>query len=324
MTNPELSIIIVNWNGRDFLPDCLQSIVENAAGIPFEIIVVENASTDGSAAWLRSDACSQILLGVPFQLVEPGENLGYGRGNNLGFAASQAPFLFVLNPDTIVTPGSIQILIDTLISEPRIGMTAPKLRTAEGGLQFSVIRLPATPFSILIDGLRLNRIIPKRFIATWFYGDSWTYDERRAVPVVAGAAIMMKREMILDMGGFDESIHMYAEDFELCVRASRRGWKIVFEPSAEIIHLGEKSASQRWSDNDRLIVQEQAVIDFEDRTFSKLLNFANGMTKICVYAFHALRWRFRGREPVLFERLAALHWRNCKRLLWRRRGWSNG
>jgi GT2 family glycosyltransferase len=315
MTQSQLSIIIVNWNGIRFLPDCLRSIVENPPNLPFDVIVVDNASMDGSTEWLRSDECKQLMRATTFSVLEPGTNLGYGPGNNLAIDQTTTPNILILNSDTRVLSGAIDKLAETLRSSPKIGMVGPRLYYDDGSLQDSVSRHPASPFSILVEGLGIDQFLPKRLLAKWLFGVHWDHEERRAVPVVAGAAMMCKREMIDDVGPFDRTIHMYGEDLEWCVRARRGGWSIVFEPLAHVIHSRRKSVEQRWTENDRMIVMERAMLFYENKSFSRFLNLSNGITKIFVLSLHAVRWKIQGRNPSIFLRMIKLHANNCKRLL---------
>lgn len=313
-TELELSIIIVNWNGIDVLPTCLESIVKNPPSVPYEIVVVDNDSSDGSVGWINSSEAGRLLRGIEFRLIQSGENLGFGKANNLAISQGNAPFLFLLNPDTIVTKGAIDRLLETLKSHPGIGITAPRLFT-DGVVSASVTALAASPVSILVEGLALDRILPRRITSTWLYRANWTYDERVAVPVVSGAAMMCKREMINETGSFDPSLHMYAEDYELCVRVNRHGWRIMFEPEADVVHLGGKSSAQRWTDEERILVQESARMVYENKSFSRLRNIANGLARTGVLAIHGVRHRLNGRDSGLLRKLVVLYLRNCAELL---------
>ena len=315
MTEPELSIVIVNWNGKSFLPDCLKSIVENPPRASYEVVVVDNASTDGSAEWLRSDEYTGMMEKTICHVLEPGANLGFGPGSNLAIAATTAPNILILNPDTRILPGAIDRLIETLRSESRIGMVGPKLYNDDGSLQPSVMRQPPSPASIIVEGLQLDRVLPKRVLANWLFGNHWEHNERRAVPVIAGAAMICKREMIDQVGGFDPSIHMYSEEFEWCVRARRKGWQVYFEPLAGIIHSRGKSTGQRWSADEQMLVVERATMYFENKSFSKLRNLLNGIARLFVLSLHALRWKLQGRDVSVFVDLIKMHVDNCKNLL---------
>jgi GT2 family glycosyltransferase len=315
MNEPQLTISIVNWNGIAFLPDCLRSIVENPPLFSFEVIVVDNDSTDGSPDWLRSEDCKQLMQNVPLHVIEPRENLGFGPGHNLAINASNAPNVFILNPDTLVTSGALDKLVETLQSAPEIGMVGPKVLYEDGSLQHSVVRHPETPASIISDAFEAHKLLPNALVSRWLLGPHWSHDQRRSVPVIGGAAMMCKREMINATGGFDPSIHMYAEEYEWCIRARREKWNIVFEPEASIVHLRGKSTVQRWSDDERIVVQEKALIYYENKSFSKLLNLSNCITKVSILSGHILRWKWQGREASSLRQLRRLRLENCKQII---------
>ena len=311
----DLSIVIVNWNGRDFLPDCLRSIVENPPRCSYEIVVVDNASSDGSVEWMRSDEARELLGGANFRLIESGGNLGFGRANNLAFEQTDSRYVFVLNPDSIVPAGSIDKLIETLELDEKIGMTAPRLIDEKGELGASVIPFHPTPLSIIVEEFQLYRLLPKRWIQYWLFGRHWDYDVRRPVPLVAGAAMMCKRAMIDHVGGFNKDIFMYGEDLEWCVDVYRGGWQIYFEPDAEIIHRCGKSSEQMWSEVEVMTIQEEAMIKFHRKCFSRILNFMNSATKVFVMSVHLVRWKISSRNTAFLRKLIKMHVRNCRELL---------
>jgi N-acetylglucosaminyl-diphospho-decaprenol L-rhamnosyltransferase len=275
----ELSIIIVNWNGIKFLPDCLRSIVENPPSLSYEIVMVDNGSTDGSFEWLKSGEVGKILNGANFTLLDNRENLGFGKANNLAVAQTDSPYVFLLNPDTIVKANAIDKLLETLRSSDKIGAVAPKLLNGDGSLQPNVWGFPPTPLSILVDGLKLYKFLPSKIFSRWLYRTHWNYAERIAVPIFSGAAIMAKREMIDKVGAFDEDFHMYGEDAEWCIRINRRGWKTFFEPEAEIYHLGGQSSMQRWGGVATRVKEEEAFIAFQRKCLPKYHVFFNLLTR---------------------------------------------
>ena len=266
----DLSIVIVNWNGRGFLPDCLRSIVESKPKVSYEIVVVDNASSDGSVDWMKSAEARELLGVARFRLIESGENLGFGRANNLAFEQTDSKYVFVLNPDSRLIAGSLDRLIETLELKDTIGMTAPRLLNRDRKIAASVIPFHPTPISIIVEEFKLYKVLPRSFIQHWLFGQHWGYDVRRPVPIVAGAAMMCKREMINDVGGFDKDTFMYGEDLEWCVRIYREGWSIYFEPEVEILHLGGKSTEQLWSSELTVALQEQAMIRFHRKCFPGL------------------------------------------------------
>lgn len=321
--SPFLSVIIVNWNGMSFLPDCLKSIGENPPIVPFEIVVVDNASSDGSAEWLLSDQAAQLVGDARLLVIKNDENVGFGAANNQAFEETESPLILLLNPDTIITDRSINQLVATLESAEVIGAVAPKLLNKDGSLQHSVWGgFPPTPFMVIIDGLKLHRLIPRRILATWLFGIHWSHDEKRPVPVVAGAAILIKRSMLNAVGGFDTDFHMYGEDLEWCLRITRGGWQIVFDPSAEVYHLGGRSSLQRWTKDEIGVVQESAHIMFQQKCISPRLALANSISKIVVYKVLQFRRFLRGSDRSNLSALVDLHWKNCLEIL--KHSWGSG
>ncbi|MBK7801070.1 MAG: glycosyltransferase [Chloracidobacterium sp.] len=189
----ELSIIIVNWNGAAFLPACLESIVENPPSCSFEIVVVDNASTDTSVEWMKSENAKNLLGDTNFRLIESDENLGFGRGNNLAITETDSETVFLLNPDTLIKAKSVDILLKTLVGEEGVGAVGPKLRNMDGSLQPSVWSFPPTPLKYLFEGLKLQILLPKKFRGKWLRSSHWAHDERIAVNVLSGAAILAKK-----------------------------------------------------------------------------------------------------------------------------------
>jgi GT2 family glycosyltransferase len=315
MTEPQLSIIIVNWNGIRFLPDCLRSIVDSPPETAFEIVVVDNASSDGSVEWMRSSSCRAFLGETSFRLIESGSNLGFGQANNLAINNTTAPYVFILNPDTLVRPEAIETLLNTLRSVPSVGAVGPKVLHRDGSLHPSVVNYHPTPLSILIRGFMLDRLIPKRWLAKRYFGDKWEHDEKIVVPLIGGAAMMCRREMFDTVGTFDPEIHMYSEEFELLVRAARGGWKVMFEPEAEIVHLGGKSSEQRWDRLERAVIQEKATLTYYKKCFSPTLNFFNGVATVFVINCHALRWKMTERDTTLLCELSRAHLEHCRQML---------
>lgn len=313
--NTELSIIIVNWNGVDFLPACLKSIVENPPKVPYEIIVVDNDSSDESVKYLQSAEIKNLLKDSNFTLIESKENLGFSRANNFAIEQTNAPYVFLLNPDTIAKPEAIDRLLRTLKSDEKIGAVAPKLFNGDGTLQFNVRQFPPTPLSILTTELKLYKLLPKRLVSDWLYSIHWNYRERTAVPVFSGAAIMAKREMINQVGAFDDDFHMYGEDFEWCVRINKRGWKTFFEPDAEIFHLGGQSSVQRWGTSETNLKEEEGVIYCQSKCISKPLLFFNLLTRTFSLVLHYVVNFITGNDCTSLAATIKLHIRLLKSIM---------
>jgi N-acetylglucosaminyl-diphospho-decaprenol L-rhamnosyltransferase len=289
---PELSIVVVNWNSGPLLRRCLESVRRHPPALPFEVIVVDNASSDESLDAARGDAD---------RIIENDGNAGFGRACNQAFAASSAPLAFLLNPDAEVFPGSIDTLIATLHAHPKAGACGPRLLNADGSLQPSVWRNPPVAWHILVSGLGLWRLIPRARRGPLLWGDHWAHDEQRPVPMIFGAAMLVRRSMIDDVGGFDERFPLYEEDSEWCLRMRRRGWTIVFEPRATVLHHGGACSLQRWSRLGRVHAQQEAFILFQRVALSRPQRTANLLAQCIVSAGQTVRHPSDGAPRVVLK-----------------------
>lgn len=296
----ELSIIIVNWNSGRLLARCCESIAQAPPTADYEVIVIDNASRDDSLGSLRS---IDMRLGSRLRIVENVENLGFSRANNQAIALSQAPLLLLLNPDTEVTPGAIDRMIATLRSDSRIGACGPRLLGADRVTQTSVWRSPPAAWEILLTGSGLYRLLPRRLRGELLLGLHWEHDRRRNVPMLSGAALLARRVMIDQVGGLDESYHMYGEDNEWCHRMARGGWRLVFEPEAAIVHHGGQSSLQRWSSLEKVRVQVEASIAFQRSCLSKWQFRSNMLAYYLVYRLRQVRrhWQRMPAEDLAIE-----------------------
>lgn len=264
----ELVIIVVNWNGGDLLKRCLASIAAHPPSFTYEIVVVDNASTDGSREWLQS-------LNDSIRLVTNDANVGFGQANNRAFVETTAPFLLLLNNDAEVTAKSIDALVATMKTEAKIGVVGPRLVNPDGSLQASVWRNPTTPFELLANAFRLYKILPGKLRANLLLGYHWDHSHRREASLLSGAALLVRRSVIDSVGGFDQRFHMYGEDTEWCLRISRGGWQMVFEPEAVVIHHGGASASKRWTSLEKRREEYLSFFRFQRISLSRLLVIAN-------------------------------------------------
>jgi len=160
-------------------------------------------------------------------VVLPGETIK-------AFALTESPFLFLLNPDAAVTPGSIDEFDRHSPKGIASGRSGPEILNADGSLQISAWRNPPAAWEILLSQMKLYLLLPRRFRGELLLGGHWYHDRERQVPMLSGAAMLVRREVIDEVGGFDERFHMYGEDNEWCLRITRAGWRIVFQPEAVI------------------------------------------------------------------------------------------
>lgn len=291
--NPELSIIIVNWNGRKLLEDCLNSVSNFPPSCNYELIVIDNDSHDDSVAWLEK---KKSELGDRLILILNNENVGFGRANNQGMSVSKAKYFFLLNSDAFVSSNAIDKLLEDFDRDPKIGVVAPKLLNADMTLQPSVYRNPPTAWEILVIGLRLYKLMPRKIRSNLLLGPFWPHNERKRVRFASGAALLLRREVYDEVSGFDSSFYMYGEDQEYNLRIIRAGWQIVFCPSAEVVHLGAKSTIARWGQTERNTKFLAGYLHFQELSLTKLELILNCIAAVFVILLEKF-WRSILRRP---------------------------
>jgi GT2 family glycosyltransferase len=310
----KLSIIIVNWNGGELLRRCVESVVASPPSLEYEVVVVDNASADESLARLRaSDAAA--TLGARLRVVENTDNRGFGQANNQAFAVTKAPLLFLLNPDTEVTAGSIDRLVATVQSGARVGASGPKLLNADGSTQVSVWRNSPAVWETLLTGFRLHKLLPRRVRGELLLAEHWDYSRRRAVGMLSGAAMLVRREVLDEVGGFNERFHMYGEDNEWCLRITRAGWLLVFEPAAVVMHHGAASSGKRWDSLEKLRVQVEAFLLFQRQCLPRRRRVANLATSCMLLTLQHTARRVLGRERRDVEQTLRLFAADLRRAL---------
>ena len=312
----ELSIIIVNWNGGELLTRAVESVIRNPPSIEYDILIIDNASTDDSLELLRASVVAQGLReNDRLTIVENQTNVGFGRANNQAFALTDAPLVLLLNPDTEVTPGSIDRLIRTIDSMARVGVAGPKLLNADGSLQVSAWRNPPAAWEIMLSQLKLYQLLPRRFRGELLLGGHWDHGRERAVPMLSGAAMLVRRKVIEEVGGFDERFHMYGEDNEWCLRIARAGWLLVFQPAAIILHHGAKSSLQRWNNLEKLRVQLEANYFFQQQSLPRFSLITNQLASYVTALGQHLARRMRGVTAPDVALATKIHRANLRRAL---------
>ena len=234
----DLSIVVLSWNVRDMLAECLRSL-PGAAGAWWtraEVLVVDNASIDGSAEMVREEFPGVGVLALR-------ENRGFSAGNNAGIRTSQGPFVLLLNPDTVARPGSIEALCEYMEGQPDVGVVGPRLRNADGSLQPSRRRFP-TLMTALVESTPLQQLFPNAGVLRRFYMGDRPDGETQDVDWLSGAALLCRRETLEQVGLFDPGYFMFSEEMDLCRRVRDAGWRVVYLPEAEVIHFGGGSTDQ--------------------------------------------------------------------------------
>lgn len=236
---PLLSIIIVNWNVKQLLLKCLDSIEQTVGDMPHEVIVVDNASKDGSV-----EAVSEAHPEV--KVVRNLRNAGFAVANNAAARRAMGRYVCFLNPDAVVHPGMFQRMIDVLQSDGDIGVVGPRLLNEDGSLQPSA-RNFLTNMNLMMSHLLFKPIFSKRIRSRLVYED-WDHNETKEVDWLVGACLMLKRSALEKIGPFDEGYFMFHEDTDLCYRAKKAGYRVFFAHNAHLTHFGGRSCEQRWGD----------------------------------------------------------------------------
>lgn len=230
-----VSIVIVSWNARDYLLQCLESLTPAVCRYSMEIIVVDNASSDGSAELVENNFPKTRLIRNP-------ANLGFAKANNLGIAASAGRYVCLINSDVKVLPDCISQLVDYCEQHPDVGMVGPRIIGGDGKLQRSCRGFP-TLWNMLCRALALDSIFPKIKLFTGYSLSYWPQDDTRSVDILTGCFWLVRRETLGQVGLLDETFFMYGEDMDWSKRFWLNGSKLVFVSSAEAIHYGGASSS---------------------------------------------------------------------------------
>ncbi|MFL5734664.1 MAG: glycosyltransferase [Chloroflexia bacterium] len=235
---PDLSIVVLSWNVGELLARCLGSLPGAADGWweRTEVIVVDNASKDGSVEMVRGRFPWAWLIALS-------ENVGFTRGNNTGIEAARGRYVLVLNPDTVAHERSIGALADYMEEYTDVGIAGPRLLNPDGSLQPSRRRFP-TFVAGLVESTPLEQIFPQAGVLGRLYVRDRPDGETQEVDWLSGAALMCRAETLRQVGLFDSGYFMFSEEVDLCRRVSGAGWKVVYLPRAEVTHYGGQSTGQ--------------------------------------------------------------------------------
>jgi N-acetylglucosaminyl-diphospho-decaprenol L-rhamnosyltransferase len=268
LTMPRLSIVIVTYNSRADVEACLHSLTRDRPRIDHEIVVVDNASADGTGEAVRARWPAVRVL-------DAGGNLGFAAGNNIGIRQTFGELLLLLNPDTIVPPGAIDILVRALDREPGAAAAGPRLVDAGGRAELSFGRMisPLAEFrqKLLVTGH--DRRVP----GISHYVERTTR-RARAVDWVSGACLLVRRADAESVGLLDERYFMYAEDVDFCAALRARGRRVLFTPDAEVTHLRGRSAATARSVTDQAYRRSQ--LTFYARHHPRWVPFLRGYLRL--------------------------------------------
>lgn len=259
----DISICIVSWNTKKLLYDCLKSIQDKTSGVQYEIIVVDNASADGSADMVRQEF-------PDCKFIASKTNLGFVKGNNLAVSHASGKYILYLNPDTTLVTNAVLGMYRFLEKHPKHGATGCKLIYPNGIIQYTCASDFPTPWNTLSALLFLNRIFPtSKFFAAREL-DYWAHEDSRDIQCLSGACIMARKEIIDKIGGFDENIFMYSEDLDLCFQILKEGWKIHYLSTEIIVHHEGASAKLKRNRNFASLRQKSSNYYFFRKNYGAL------------------------------------------------------
>jgi len=224
----EISVVIVGWNAKHYLELCLESLAKAPPRRSMEVLVIDNASTDGSV--------DMIEAGFPWvKLIKSTENLGFAKGNNVAIRQCQGRYVALVNPDVIVFPGCLDALADFLDENPKVGNVGPRVLNPDRSMQSTCRRFPTLWNNFCSASGLSGRFKNSRFFAGehMFY---FPHDRTLAVDVLVGCFSMIRREALDTVGLLDEQLFMYGDDVDWCRRARNAGWNVVFYPGGQAIH----------------------------------------------------------------------------------------
>jgi GT2 family glycosyltransferase len=225
----------VSWNAKAFLLKCIESVYRQGFSASAEIIVVDNASTDGSP-----EAIMDAYPGV--RLIRNNDNQGFARANNLGILASNGDYIFLINSDVVVLDGCFAKMVHYMDSHERVGVLGPRILGSDGQTQRSCMGYPSL-WNEFSRALALDSIFPRSRLFGSQLMTFWSHDETRPVEVINGCFWMVRRRAVEQVGLLDERFLIYSEDVDWCRRFNDGGWEVVFFADAEAVHYGGASSA---------------------------------------------------------------------------------
>jgi len=260
----DVTVSIVNYNVRDHLKKCLDSIRNCGTPLRLQVVVVDNSSTDGSVDMVHRDFPEVRLIALP-------DNIGYAAGNNRALQDAQGRYILILNPDTEVTPAAIDAIVSHLQTHPEAGLVGCRLLNSDGSLQHSILSYPRLG-NIFAGLFKLDHTLFHGIPAFQSYRDDMDYDRIQSVETLLGACLMIPRETFRAVGPLDERFFLYAEETDLCFRIRNLGKEIHYIPFGTIVHHREKSTASR-GDLWRLIARLKGSYLFFEKHRSRIQTY---------------------------------------------------
>jgi GT2 family glycosyltransferase len=304
---PEVSLILVSWNTRALTMGCLASLVAAPAALDFEIVLVDNGSSDGTAAAVRA-------AHPTVRIVNGDTNLGFAGGANLGAGAARGEFLLFLNTDTVVPVGAVDGLVAFAAENLNARLWGGRTVNSDGSVNLACCWARPTLWSILCVSFGLAALFPCSLLFNPESYGGWQRDSIREVDIISGCFLLIQKKFFDRIGRFDERFFLYGEDAELCLRARRNGAKPLFTPSATIVHLGGASSRPE----DMLTYLWSARLELAGRLFG---TFGGALAAWMMLAGSLLRYL--GYTLASWPSPSAAERRQMWKMVWQRRAlWS--
>ncbi len=228
---PDISVVVVSYNTKHLLTQMLTALEASRGELRLQVIVVDNASRDGSAELLKSEFPN-------VELIENPVNVGFGRANNLAMPSVRGRYILLINPDTFVSPDTLSKTFKFMEEHDRCGVLGVKLVGEDGSLKSGCCYFP-TPWNLALAMTRLHRFFPNTRLV---HDLSWDHASVRACDWVPGCYYMVRREVLETVGLFDSRYFLYCEDVDHCRRVREAGWEVIYHPHTQVIHIGGQSA----------------------------------------------------------------------------------
>ena len=254
MNNPTLSIIVISYNTRQMTLECLRSVFRETKKTGFELIVLDNASADGSAAAIEEEFGNRV------RLIASPANLGFAGGNNRATEVAQGEFLLLLNPDTVVLDGAIDSLLEFARAHPEAGIWGGRTLFADGSLNPASCWSRQTLWSLFCQAIGFSSLFRRSSLFNPEGMGGWNREGVREVDIVSGCFLLLKRDLWQKLGGFREIFFMYGEEADLCLRAHKLGARPMVTSAATIIHYGGASEKIRADKLVRLLKAKMLLI----------------------------------------------------------------
>jgi hypothetical protein len=274
----DLTVSIVNYNTKEFLLNCLQSLYEGTDEISFEVFIIDNNSIDDTIE-MTKEKFPQI------KLICNSTNVGFSKANNQAIQQGSGRYILLLNPDTKVLKGTLEKMVVFLDGNPQVGVLGCKILNPDGSLQISTFGFPSL-IKEFFNITSLGNLVPPNAFFRKLLGKHlskifkntltryWDHDQSRDVDYVMGACFMIRRNAIDQVGLLDENFFMYVEDAEWCFRFKKSGWQIRYEPNMSVIHYANRTCSADLDLNSKLFIEYyKGILYFFQKHHQKIKQF---------------------------------------------------